>query len=53
MFSFCSRRQKWEETIHAVNAHNQEYKEGKHTYTQGVNQFADGSRPGMGCMPKK
>ena len=39
----------------SINKHNQEYKEGKHTYTQGVNQFADGTKPAFGgrMMPPK
>ena len=35
------RRQLWEATVVRNAIHNQEYLEGKHTYTVGENQFAD------------
>ena len=35
------RRQLWEATVVRNAIHNQEYLEGKHTYTVGENQFSD------------
>jgi hypothetical protein len=48
-----SRRKNWEQSVAQVNAHNQEAKEGKHTYTQAINQFSDGSRPPTGLVRPK
>ncbi|KAM4580829.1 protein CTLA-2-alpha-like [Odontesthes bonariensis] len=35
------RRDIWEENKLRVEAHNREAAQGKHTYTQGLNQFSD------------
>jgi hypothetical protein len=35
-----------------VNKHNLEYKAGIHSHYLGVNQFSDGTRPGMGLLQK-
>jgi hypothetical protein len=43
-------RQKWHENIQMINNHNQDYKNGKVTYTMGVNQFADGTQPSFGLL---
>ncbi len=33
-----------------VNRHNENYKQGGASFTMGVNAFADGTRPAMGCI---
>ena len=33
-----------------MNKHNLEYKAGIHSHYLGVNQFSDGTRPGMGLL---
>jgi hypothetical protein len=50
---FSNRREHWEKQIHEVNAHNLEYKEGKHSWVKGINQFSDGTKPAMGLMKPK
>ncbi|XP_039622701.1 protein CTLA-2-beta-like [Polypterus senegalus] len=36
-----SRRLVWEDTLRWTEKHNKEYKEGKHSFTVGLNEFAD------------
>jgi hypothetical protein len=38
----------FQKTVKMVMEHNAEYKQGKTTWTMGLNQFADGTKPAMG-----
>ncbi|XP_053350979.1 protein CTLA-2-alpha-like isoform X2 [Clarias gariepinus] len=42
------RRGIWEKTLRYIERHNREYEQGLHTFTVGLNQFAD-MRPGEIC----
>ena len=33
-----------------MNKHNEGYKNGEHTFTMGINQFSDGTRPARGLI---
>lgn len=44
------RRKAWQDSIKTVNAHNVEFEAGSHSYSKGVNQFSDGTRPFMGLI---
>ena len=35
------RRQLWETNVAAIEAHNKEFEQGKHTFTLGENLFSD------------
>ncbi|XP_012890376.1 PREDICTED: cathepsin L1-like [Dipodomys ordii] len=35
------RRAIWEKTVRMIELHNEEYSQGKHSFTMGLNQFAD------------
>lgn len=38
----------WANSVNEANRHNEEYAQGVHSWTKGVNQFSDGTRPGKG-----
>jgi hypothetical protein len=48
-----SKRSEWEKHIKMVNAHNDGYRNGEHTWSMGINQFADGTKPATGLLLPK
>lgn len=47
---FFFRRTAWEESANSVNIHNAQFNVGKQSYSQGINQFSDGTKPGLGLL---
>merc|ERR1739844_484048 len=45
------RRDIFYENLEEIFEHNKKYRNGESTFTMGVNQFADGTKPAMGFNP--
>lgn len=44
------RKLNWANSVEEANRHNEGYAQGVHSWTKGVNQFSDGTRPGKGLL---
>jgi len=44
------RRLAWEKNVEKINLHNSGYKVGNHSFTMGINQFTDETKPAKGLM---
>jgi hypothetical protein len=40
----------FQKSVRTVRQHNAEHKDGKHSYTLGINQFSDGTKPSCGLV---